>query len=54
MNYLRIMKDLDVEVNLSKSILSPKGKGLEFAKRFYYLGKDCSPIALKEVLTLKS
>jgi hypothetical protein len=39
-------------VNLSKSILSPKGLGLEFAKRYYIGSVDASPISLKEVLEL--
>jgi hypothetical protein len=50
--YLHILRGLDVEVNLSKSILSPKGESLEFAKRFFYKGQDESPIAIKEMLTL--
>jgi hypothetical protein len=52
--YLLILKELDVEVNLSKSILSPKGLGLEFAKRFFYRTYDESPIAIKELLTITS
>jgi len=51
-SYLQIMKGLGLEVNLSKSILSPKGGGLEFAKRtiIYREGTsyDVSPTPLKE------
>jgi hypothetical protein len=42
------MKVLGLEVNLSKSILSPKGVGLEFAKRTLVNGIDVSPIPFKE------
>lgn len=47
--YLRIMKILGLEINLSKSVLSPSGKGLEFAKKTIFKGKDVSPISLKEL-----
>jgi tRNA pseudouridine-54 N-methylase len=47
--YLKVLKWLDVEVNLSKSILSPSGDGLEFAKRTIIHGNDISPLPLKEV-----
>jgi hypothetical protein len=50
MEYLRLMKALGVDVNLTKSILSPKGIGFEFAKRLIVNGKDVSPISLKEVI----
>jgi len=46
--YLKILKSLGVETNLAKSILSPKGLGLEFAKRTLIKGEDCSPIPFKE------
>jgi hypothetical protein len=42
------MKVLGLEVNLSKSIISSKGVGLEFAKRTLINGIDVSPIPFKE------
>lgn len=48
LKYLRVLKHLGLEVNLSKSILSPKGKGLEFAKRTIVNGQDVSPIPFAE------
>ena len=33
MKYLSVMKTLGVEIGLAKSVISPKGKGLEFAKK---------------------
>jgi len=51
--YLRIMSQLGVGVNLSKSIISLNGSGFEFAKRFFVRvnGKmvDVSPISLSEL-----
>jgi hypothetical protein len=46
--YLEIMKELGVEINLSKSLISQNGT-LEFAKRAYVRGVDVSPISLKEI-----
>lgn len=46
--YLKILSDLGVSCGLAKSILSPKGTGLEFAKRTFIDGYDVSPISLKE------
>jgi hypothetical protein len=46
--YLTVMKVLGLEVNLSKSIISSKGVGLEFAKRTLINGIDVSPIPFKE------
>jgi len=46
--YLEIMKSLGVECGLHKSLLSPKGLALEFAKRTVYKGQDVSPVSLKE------
>jgi hypothetical protein len=34
-SYLRLMRQLGVEINTSKSVLSPASSGLEFAKRFF-------------------
>lgn len=49
--YLKVMQDLGVEVGLAKSVLSPKGKGLEFAKRTLVNGIDVSPIPFKEQIS---
>jgi len=46
--YLSTLKGLGVEVGLAKSVLSPHGEGLEFAKRTIIHGKDVSPIPFKE------
>lgn len=46
--YLHVLSDVGVKVGLAKSLVSKKG-ALEFAKRFFILGEDCSPVALKEV-----
>jgi len=46
--YHQIILGLGIECNLSKSILSPKGIGLEFAKRIILKGQDSSPAPLKE------
>lgn len=45
--YLKVLRILDVECNLSKSIIS--GHALEFAKRFYYKSVDVSPLSFKEL-----
>jgi len=47
-NYQIVLDRLGMEIQLAKSILSPKGLGMEFAKRTFYLGKDVSPTPLKE------
>lgn len=47
--YLSIMDELGVGINLSKSLQSPKGKVCEFAKKLYN-PEDCSPIPIKETL----
>lgn len=46
--YLQTMKRLGLEINLSKSIVSPRGEALEFAKRTLKNGVDVSPIPFKE------
>lgn len=48
-SYLHIMKELGVECNLSKSVISPKGIGLEFAKKTFLESHDVSPTPLKEL-----
>jgi hypothetical protein len=47
--YLQIMKDLGVEINLSKSVVSTTNS-LEFAKRLYFNGIDNSPYGPKSIL----
>lgn len=46
--YHTLILSLGVECNLSKSIISPKGLGIEFAKRVFLKGIDISPAPLKE------
>jgi hypothetical protein len=43
------LEELGVECGLHKSILSPKGLGLEFAKSTFIDGVNCSPLSLKEL-----
>lgn len=47
--YLEICRELGVKVNLAKSLLSPVG-ALEFAKRFFSRGQNCSPVSIGEIL----
>lgn len=47
--YLRIMKDLGVEINLSKSVIS-SSNSCEFAKKLFIEGIDLSPLGPKAVL----
>jgi hypothetical protein len=46
--YLLIMASLGVGVNTAKSLLSPRGTALEFAKRTIVRGVDVSPVSFKE------
>jgi len=46
-SYLSVMRDLGVEINLSKSISSPDGTAFEFAKRTGFKGQDVSPLPFK-------
>jgi len=46
--YLEFMNSLGVDIGLHKSLLSPKGLALEFAKRTIYKGVDVSPVPIKE------
>jgi hypothetical protein len=46
--YHSVILSLGVECNLSKSISSPSGDALEFAKRTFYRGENVSPSPLKE------
>lgn len=45
--YLRVMEDLGVGINLIKSVVSTNS--FEFAKRFYNRGVNLSPISFKEM-----
>lgn len=47
--YLLILEELGVTCGLHKSILSPLGKGLEFAKSTFVDSINVSPISLKEL-----
>lgn len=51
--YLILLDAIGVKVGLAKSLVSRKGS-LEFAKRYFAFGSDCSPVALKEVAAVKS
>jgi hypothetical protein len=53
-SYLKILAHLGVSCGLHKSILSPKGKGLEFAKSTFIDGVNVSPISLKELQSAMS
>jgi len=46
--YRRIMATLGVEVGLAKSLISPDGLTLEFAKRTFHRGVDVSPVPFSE------
>jgi hypothetical protein len=46
--YLVFMESLGVDIGLHKSLLSPQGLALEFAKRTIYKGVDVSPVPIKE------
>jgi len=48
--YLRVMRLLGVEINLTKSIVSPNEPIFEFAKRTYNRGVDVSPLPFKQLL----
>lgn len=48
-SYLKLLSEIGLEVGLAKSVLSPKGHGLEFAKRTIINGNDLSPLSLKEL-----
>jgi len=48
-SYLKILDEIGVKCGLHKSILSPKGIGLEFAKRTFVNGVDVSPVPLLEL-----
>lgn len=43
--YLMVMGELGVEINLSKSVVSPSGSVVEYAKRVSFNGLDVSAIS---------
>jgi len=47
--YHKIISGMGVECNLAKSIISPNGVGLEFAKQTFFKGENVSPTPLKEL-----
>lgn len=47
--YLSLMDELGVKVGIHKSLISRKGV-LEFAKRYFVQGQDCSPVPFKELV----
>jgi hypothetical protein len=47
--YLKIGRSLGLEFSIAKSLFSPVG-ALEFAKKFYTLRGDCSPVSIGELL----
>jgi len=47
--YLKIIKSLGVECGLAKSVISPNGAGLEFAKKTFLRSVNVSPAPLKEL-----
>nr|WAK72403.1 MAG: RNA-dependent RNA polymerase [Nigrospora oryzae mitovirus 1] len=51
-SYLKVMEDLGVDINISKSI-SNSSLGFEFAKRTVMNGIDISPVSLREVIVSK-
>jgi hypothetical protein len=51
-SYLDIAKEWDIEINLSKSIISDNGS-LEFAKRFIFKYQDVSGLSFREMAVSK-
>lgn len=47
--YLLVLSELGMTCGLHKSLLSPKGIGLEFAKSTFVDGVNVSPISFKEL-----
>jgi hypothetical protein len=48
LQYLEILASLGVQCGLHKSLISPRGLALEFAKRTFFKGIDVSPIPVLE------
>jgi hypothetical protein len=51
-SYLQLAKEWDIDINLSKSVISTNGS-FEFAKRFFYQYKDVSGLSFKEMAVAK-
>jgi hypothetical protein len=49
--YLEVCKWLGVDINITKSIVSPNKPVFEFAKRTYFGETDVSPVPLKQLLS---
>lgn len=47
--YLEILSEIGAKCGLAKSLLSPTGRGLEFAKRTFIDGVDVSPVSWQEL-----
>lgn len=47
--YLALLEELGMECGLHKSLLSPRGTGLEFAKSTFVDGVNVSPVSFKEL-----
>lgn len=45
------MRGLGVEVNEAKSVISPKGVAVEYAKRLSFMGIDVSAISWRMILS---
>lgn len=52
--YLSLMRDLGVEINESKSVISPDGRVIEFAKKTYLNGINVSSLPWKAILVSKT
>jgi hypothetical protein len=48
------MRDLGVEINESKSVISPDGRVIEFAKKTYLNGINVSSLPWKAILVSKT
>lgn len=49
--YLVVMDELGVSINLTKSVISPSGRCMEFAKKTIFNGVDVSAVPLKELFS---
>jgi hypothetical protein len=47
--YLTIMQEIGVDINLNKSLISRSGRVMEFAKKTIFNGVDVSAIPVKEI-----
>jgi len=53
-SYLSVMEKLGVEINLSKSIVSPSRKVFEFAKRTIITGVNVSSLSFQQIISQSS